>query len=344
MAQRRTKSLARKKGPALPGVQARRLDEVEQLLKRDGGASVYEIADELGISVRTAWRRIQALGVRDRLVHRDSDGRRAVWHLTGPDNFKPASGQALALNLCRGLLDFLKGTAIDSYLDEVLAKLSGRQERAKQARKILVVTEGRLLLSEKDADVVNEVVSALAHNSPLRLRHRSIDKGATSFQFDPYTLVVYKRALYILGRSHHHAAIRRLALDAVLEAEWVRGTHFDYPEKFKPTKYVTGPFGLRDDGVTTIRARFTEKAAPYVKRRVWHPTQRLRDLPTGAVEMTVDVPDTREFVSWLMEWGPQVELLSPPKLRAEFAGQLEEAAAQYRQPAGAQQTLPGVEA
>jgi predicted DNA-binding transcriptional regulator YafY len=341
MAGRRTKSLARKNADA-PGVHARQLDLTKKLLQRAEGASVDDLAEHVGVSKRTAWRYIQALEAGDVVLQQEQhrDGRRTVWRILRDGAITVSYGQRLALRLCRGLLDFLAGTDLEAYLGEVLARLTGgaRASRDRADRKLLVVTDAPVLL-EGTAELVNDVVSALQYEAELRIRHRSVDRGQSTAVFDPYTLVVYKKALYVIGYSHHHAQIRTLAMDGFLEADWSTKKRFKYPDDYDPNQHVSGPFGLFADTPTEVRVRFTHKAARFVRRRRWHPSQRFRNVD-GGVEMTMQLAGTQEFVSWLLEWGDQAELLSPPALRIEVAAQLERAAAQYRRAVAIQEELP----
>lgn len=65
----------------------------------------------------------------------------------------------------------------------------------------------------------------------------------------------------------------------------------------------------------TIRVAFAKGAAPYIRERLWHPTQRLRDLPDGRLELTLQVADTQEVRRFLLGWGAQAEVLQPIAMR-----------------------------
>ena len=56
-------------------------------------------------------------------------------------------------------------------------------------------------------------------------------------------------------------------------------------------------------------------AAPYIRERLWHPTQKLRDLPDGRLELTLQVADTQEVRRWILGWGAQAEVLHPIAMR-----------------------------
>ena len=80
---------------------------------------------------------------------------------------------------------------------------------------------------------------------------------------------------------------------------------------------------LRGD-IVTVRVVFARGLARYIRERVWHPSQKLRDLPDGRLEMTLHVADTLEVRRWLLGFGIEAEVVAPEglrdALRAEAAG------------------------
>jgi proteasome accessory factor B len=50
----------------------------------------------------------------------------------------------------------------------------------------------------------------------------------------------------------------------------------------------------------------------------------------GSLIWRARVAGSLEVRIWLLGWGADVEVLDPPELRAEVAGELERAAARYR--------------
>jgi hypothetical protein len=55
--------------------------------------------------------------------------------------------------------------------------------------------------------------------------------------------------------------------------------------------------------------------AAFVRSRLWHPSQELRELPGGRLELRLRVADVLEVRRWLLGFGAEVEVLEPPALR-----------------------------
>jgi predicted DNA-binding transcriptional regulator YafY len=100
---------------------AARLQEVRALVDSAAGASIYDIAERLDVSARTALRYVQPLQAAGEPLYEDTVGRRKVWRLM-PAARKQAitltTSQMVALFLSRRVFDFLAGTGFKEDLDD----------------------------------------------------------------------------------------------------------------------------------------------------------------------------------------------------------------------------------
>src|SRR5215210_1258484 len=90
-----------------------RLREVKGFINSSGGASVYDIAERFGMSVRTAFRYLNALQAANEPLYADTDGSRKIWRIMASarnDSITLTKAQMIALFLSRRVFDFLTGT------------------------------------------------------------------------------------------------------------------------------------------------------------------------------------------------------------------------------------------
>jgi proteasome accessory factor B len=316
---------------------ARRLHELKLLLNSSGGVTVYDIADRLGTSVRTAIRYLRALERAGEPLFEDRDGRRKLWRLKPSARHQTitlTTGQMIALFLSRRVFDFLAGTGFKEDLDDVFGRLEATLQRKDFVaarhldRKIFDVNEAPHLYGERLEDV-NDIMTALIREERLRVRHDSVDAGKTMFIVEPYTLLIYKKGLYLVANSQQHHALRTFALDGFRQVDWLRGDRFTYPSDYHPSKLYEGAFGLTSGGQTErVRIFFDKTVAKFVRRRQWHPSQKIRHV-AGGLELTLDVVGGSELVSWVLGFGDKATVLEPVTLRQRIADELRRAAARY---------------
>ncbi len=80
----------------------------------------------------------------------------------------------------------------------------------------------------------------------------------------------------------------------------------------------------------TVVVRFRADQAPYVREREWHPTQKIRELRDGRVELTFRAGGMFEIMRWVLGWGDAAEILRPLALRREIARTIASTVASYR--------------
>lgn len=316
---------------------ARRLHEVRALLDTTGGVTIYDIAERLEVSVRTAIRYLRALEAAGEPLFEETESRRKVWRLMPSarhETITLTTSQMVALFLSRRVFDFLAGTGFKEDLDDVFARMEATLKRKDFTaarnldRKIFDVNEAPHLY-EGRLEHVNDIITALLHEDRLRVTHGSVSRWQKEFLLDPYTLLVYKKGLYLAGFSHHHQGLRTFSLDGFRHVDWLKGEKFEYPANYQPSQIAEGSFGLIKGPATRVRLFFDEKVARFVRRRHWHPTQKIQRVP-GGIELTMEVSGTVELASWVLGFGEQVEVLEPESLREQIAGELARAAARYR--------------
>jgi len=317
---------------------ASRLHQLRTLLDGYEGVSIYDVAERFGVNPRTALRYIQALQRAGEPLYEEMVGKRKVWRLMPTarrQTITLTTAQMTALFLSRRVFDFLAGTGFKEDLDDVFAKLEATLRRKDVAavrnlgRKVFDVNEARHLY-EGRLDDVNDIMTALLREERLRVTHESVSGARKTFVLEPYTLLVYKKGLYLAARSEGHGGqVRTFALDGFRDVAWLRGEKFEYPADYRPEQLTEGAFGLiRGPEVTRVRVWFDDKVARYVQRRQWHPTQRFHRAD-GGVEMTMDVRGTTELVSWVLGFGDKAKVLEPPSLQADVAAELRRADRQY---------------
>lgn len=92
---------------------------------------------------------------------------------------------------------------------------------------------------------------------------------------------------------------------------------------------LDGLFGMvRAGEPERVVLRFAPRVAVFVRSRTWHPSQILRELPDGRLELEMTTAG-RELLRMVLEWGPMCEVIAPASLRAEVIQSLQQAADLY---------------
>ncbi len=177
-------------------------------------------------------------------------------------------------------------------------------------------------------DVLDGVIDALIRERTLAFRYEKADATTTHYQgFHPLTLVVYRRAVYVLGTMPGREGPLRLSVDRMRDV--TVGAPAPYPDAWEPDVELGRYFGIVAAGEPSrVVLRFAPRVAHLVRVRAWHPTATLTDLPDGRVELAMRTGGP-ELVRFALEWGATCEVIEPAWLREAVVAELRGALAAY---------------
>lgn len=316
---------------------AQKLVKIVELMTRRGGASARELMERFELDARTLRRYLADL--RELGVPLDDDGRGddrviavdARWRRTG---VQLTLTEVLSLHFGRKLFNFLDGTPFAADMDGAIERLEPAISRTQADlarhldKKFLAVPE-----SSKDyrdySDIIDEVVTALVYNHPLEARYRKLSGVPTRYRLHPFTLATFRQGLYLFALDTAASQVKTFALERFTDVERVRGESFTYPDTWRPEAHLASAFGIITGEAAQVRIAFSEAAAAYIRERTWHPTQTVRTLPDGRLELRLSVALTVELITWILGFADDAEVLDPPELAERVAARLARAAERY---------------
>jgi len=185
-------------------------------------------------------------------------------------------------------------------------------------------------------EVLDTIVQASVHRRPLLLRYRTRTGWSYSCRFEPWTVVLYRDALFVHGLQRGTGpagGVRLLAVDRVQEAEIEKGEHFDVPEDYDPESWFGGQLGLWHEGgeAELVQIAFSERAALTAKERLWPGQIGWSEAEDERWVLELEVPVTPEVMTWALTWGSEAEVLGPAALRDWVVEVLEGALQHYQE-------------
>lgn len=313
------------------------------LLSRPHGWSFAAIQDELRISERTLLRYLAACRkelVDDRgepvleVVQRGD--RRVVRLCDAARDVDSTSYQVLSFYFALSVFQFLDGTILKDGVDDLWEAFRrtlppARRDRL-QAFERKFYTVPYAVKDYREADATLDVlVRALVNERRLRVEYAGLWRGGEPavHEFDPYTLVLYRGGLYVMGRSHRHREMVHLAVERIVGAELLPA-RFEYPKRYSPERHLDGTFGIVEGPETRVVLRLHgDEAMRLLAARRLHRTQRFTTGADGITRLTMTVRGTSELKYWILAQGPFVEVVDPASLRREVVEMLRETAALY---------------
>jgi predicted DNA-binding transcriptional regulator YafY len=173
-------------------------------------------------------------------------------------------------------------------------------------------------------------VEAVLRKQRCRVEYRTPSRPEPkTYDFDPYRLLFVGGGLYVVGSVPQHTGTATLAIER-LHSLTLSKTQFEVDPTFDPQKCRRDAFGVSGHDPVHVVLRFREDQAPYVRERLWHPSQTLTELPGGGIELSFRAGGHFEIRRWVLGWGDAVEVVSPAELRSEISRILNSSACLYR--------------
>jgi predicted DNA-binding transcriptional regulator YafY len=306
-------------------------------LLEGGHLSIQQLAARYGTRRETIYRDIRALEDVGYPVTGDDLGRLSHPRLL-PEARRRAPHLRLTDSEIASLLWASKQAEAGSPFGEALA-LATAKLRAMAAGDLATLAAGIEAavdgagLGVKDyrphKETILRLVDAIIRRRRCALRYQSpASPTERSYEYEPYRLLTVSGGLYCLGKVPPYENITTLAVDRIaviniLESEFALDPDFDV------ARYRREAFGVEWEKPENVTVRFTADQAPYVRERQWHPTQHIRELRDGRLELTFRAGGTFEITRWVLGWGDAAEVITPRRLRQHVQKMLAAALVNY---------------
>ena len=307
----------------------RQLDTLLTLQARRYGMSVHELADEYKVDIRTIQRDLKSL---DELGFR-MDKRRVdqrIYYQLQKDLKLPLNllvMEVAAMIFAEQTGMGLVGTPFGEHLRSAICKLT--KAVPQEMREFLErATEAYVPLArghkpyENAREILENLHKAILKRRVCRVSYRSPwAESARQYNIEPLHLLTHRGGLYVISRMPYYDQLITQAVDR-FEAVEVTEEEFEPPDHLSVDERLSNAFGISSEEPMDVVVRFTEEQAPYIRERIWHPSQELEELEDGRVVLRLRAGGFYEIKSWVLSFGAAAEVLEPEELQEAVRGEM----------------------
>ena len=299
---------------------ATRLISLIMLLQSKPNRKAAELAEELGVSIRTVHRYFGMLDELGIPLYSER-GPNGGFSLVRGYKMPPlvlSPEEAVAVGLGATLVEEMWGALYRDAARAALAKLDAllpddqRQEIAWARRSLLTAGLKRPGI-ETASPTLEQLRSALRQTRRVRLIYETAGKAEpTQRDFETYTLVYRWGHWYAAGFCRLRQALRLLRLDRIREITLL-AERYSIPVDYDPRAFLES--SLSPEPAVLARLRFAPQAAGFIRDASlgW---KDVTALPDGSLEATLPAADLQFAASMAISFGPLVTVLAPPELVA----------------------------
>jgi predicted DNA-binding transcriptional regulator YafY len=298
-----------------------RMMRIHQAIASGKYPNATRLAAEIEVVTKTIHRDIDFM--RDRLgLPIEYDGSKYGYYYTEEVSAFPTlqitEGELVALLIAEKALQQYRGTNFEKPLVSAFKKMESSLPDtislnfADWDQSISFRTSAEPIL---DLGVFDTLAKATAGHRQLELTYRKPgSKQLETRKVDPYHLANINGEWFLFGYDHLRKDIRTF-VPARIHAMRLTGATFARPQKFSVEKILRDSFGVHSgEGEFRVVIRFDSFAADYIREKRWHPSQELRELKEGGLELRLKLSSLGEIQRWILGWGGSATVLEPAEL------------------------------
>jgi predicted DNA-binding transcriptional regulator YafY len=152
----------------------------------------------------------------------------------------------------------------------------------------------------------------------IKIKYRSLGaREPKEHLIEPYFIqpAAAGHSSYVIAHSDRSTESLTFKVERIEDIQETSET-YRIPDDFNANTYLNPAWGISVEGeAKTVKLRFSPNVARIIGESIWHSSQVLEKQKNGYLLMTLKVMDTIEFLSWILSWGENVEVLEPPEIR-----------------------------
>ena len=186
----------------------------------------------------------------------------------------------------------------------------------------------------KDLDqhkgTIRTLMEAIGEGYKISMHYYSVHSQKRKlYTVQPYRLMYFRSGLYLFGYVEEYQQIRTFAVERIERLEKL-AAQFEKPADFTVENYLGEAFGVIKEEPADVEIIFGADVAEYVRSRVWHPSQQIREIGNGRINLKMRAGGEFELASWVLSFGPSATVLAPERLRRRVETDLGRAMENYR--------------
>ena len=225
-------------------------------------------------------------------------------------------------------LEYMKGLSNDENkqkeLDEIIAKIKALTPQ-KNARSLetdieaILESEGFAVKQypriKTDSKTMELLRNAMLSFKKIQFNY-DIDNKSKDITLNPYGIIIADK-YYLVGYNSYVSDLRLYKIDKISNLA-ILDEYFEKDEKFSLTEYCNNSFGVYQEKAIDITLEFDKCVKDDVLNYHFHPTQKMKELENGNIQVKFSSSGTYAICQELFKWGTNVKIKKPNSFKAYY--------------------------
>lgn len=290
--------------------------------------TIDQMAEHTGVTTRTIRRDLEALQSAGFPLFDETYENKKYWTLERTafrrlDATGFTFAELSALYFSRTLVECLAATPFQKDVRSAFARLAGaltpgmrqfldRLPLVMQAK----AEPGTPAGATRSREIGQLLDATLQHRRAIMRYHSFSSDREKEYTIEPQRVVFAQGALYLVAFVPEYGGTRTFAVDRIKSLS-VTEDRFD-PRAGEDEDAFAHSLGVHHGEPERIEIAFEPTIARYVRERLWHASQQLRDAHGGGVVLTLHVSNDFALRSWILGFGALARVIAPAALAAQI--------------------------
>ena len=176
-------------------------------------------------------------------------------------------------------------------------------------------------VSEKTLNTLNQ---AIQDTRVVKARYYTFHSDTvTDREIEPYHIIIKNQHFYLIGYCRERGEVRDFRISRFLKVA-LTSRYFKKTGDFSYADYIRHSWDIiKSKEIYDMQIKFTPRKARFVKEYHHYQADRLQELPDGSLLFSRRVAGLEEVIPWVLGFGGEAEVLSPPELREAVLNHLQ---------------------
>ena len=172
---------------------------------------------------------------------------------------------------------------------------------------------------EEFGDTLGKLIRAVIEGFEQKICYAKVSGEVSERIIRPMGMVCKHNVWYVIAYAPERKDYRTFRVDQIMSIVNYENNTFKYPEDFNIIEHIGDSWGVYcDDPVRKVRLKFSRAVANRVKNLRYHHSQEIiEEGQDGTLIVEFEACGFKELRTWILQWGPEVEVLEPLDLREQ---------------------------
>lgn len=225
-------------------------------------------------------------------------------------------------------LEYLKGLTNDEnrqkQLNELIAKIKAltpqNNARALETDIEAILESEGFAVRQYSRVKTDSKTMELLRNAMLSFKkiqfNYDIDGTQRSIKLNPYGIIIADK-YYLVGYNEYVQDLRLYKIDKISDLV-ILDEYFEKDDKFSLSEYCNNSFGIYQETPIDIALEFDKGVKADVLNYHFHPTQKVKELNNGNIQVKFTSGGTYAICQELFKWGTSVKIKKPSSFKAYY--------------------------